>query len=167
MIGTKSLITRLEKIKNAINNNVQNAVESETESAAKKAQGIYSTAQYVGDNDVVVTTNTPEHGVFEITASGRATLFIEFGTGILIPRTGEGLDIASEFPPGSWSAGHSKYLTDPDLLKKWHGYWPLPWGGGRLKTKGNPPANAMYYARKTLESTVPAVVRRELKRAFK
>jgi len=167
MRGVKNLVSRIEGIKNAISNNIPDAIRKETQTATGIATGLYNSVPYAGTNDVVVSTSEPGKGEFSITASGSATLFLEFGTGILTPRTGEQLELANQYPPGSWSAEHSQYLTDPEKLKKYQGYWPLPWGGGRLKTKGNPPANAMYQARKHMETNVPVVARVEIKRAFK
>lgn len=167
MQGVKSLISKLDTYRSAIIDTVPKVVSAQADNIANQAQKDYNKTPYPSTPDVSVTSTKVSGNEWEITASGSDTLFLEFGTGILVPWTSEGLGLAAEYPPGSWSETHGRYLTDPAKLRKYHGWWPLPWGGGRLKTKGNPPANAMYEASKTVRERIPLLLQNAMKVAVK
>lgn len=111
----------------------------------------FGSATYDGDNDVSVTF-TDDGKKATITASGKAVVFIEFGSGATY---GYGHPQADEFGfgPGTWS-------DNPDKGGK--GHWDDPNGWyyehGK-KSKGNPPAMAMVKARDAIVADITSIAR--------
>jgi hypothetical protein len=129
----RSAINQLKKLQ-AKNGVSQNACMAVAEYGAKIAQREFSFASYDGVNDVRVTANPTELGA-EVRASGNATLFIEYGSGATF---GYGHPNPGRYGPGTWSKGP---------LGK--GHWDNPNGwyyAHGIKSRGNPPAAAMYHA---------------------
>ncbi len=88
---------------------------------------------YDGTNDVSVTVEPIANG-YRVIASGNAVLFIEFGSGTI----GGGHRNPGIYGPGTWSDGPGG-----------KGHWQDPGGwyyAHGKKSKGNPPAAAMYLA---------------------
>lgn len=167
MQGTAAVLRRLDAIKGAITDGIPKAMEEHVKKQASNAQTEYNNfSLYDGANDVTVQVVNDEHE-WSIIASGQALLFIEFGTGITYRH-----DNPIEHPanaPASWSASHKKFLTNPQKLKLFRGYWPIPgetFGEGGYLTNGNPSANIFYELGKELEWSTTPVVKRELKKAF-
>lgn len=108
------------------------------EIGVRVAQSGFSTADYDGVNDVVVTMVRTGNG-YSVVASGEAVGFIEFGTGVKYPEwNNTGMDYT---PPahGTYGKGQGK---NP------HGWWFRQNDGGRAThTYGNHPAEAMLTAR--------------------
>jgi hypothetical protein len=108
------------------------------EIGVRVAQSGFSTADYDGVNDVVVTMVRTGNG-YSVVASGEAVGFIEFGTGVKYPEwNNTGMDYT---PPahGTYGKGQGK---NP------HGWWFRQNDGGRANhTYGNQPAEAMLTAR--------------------
>ena len=78
-----------------------------------------------------------------IVGTGEDIFFVEFGTGLFYSRS----PIPHPYNvPASWSATHAQYLTDPQKLSKYHGYWPYK---GKW-TSGQPAANVFYEAGKNV-----------------
>ena len=110
------------------------------------AQARFSTALYDGVNDVTVYVEQDGTKAY-IIAEGSAVAFIEFGTGVAFPEHGSGL-----FKHGSYGSGKGSnpngwvYNGSPGT-----GGMPLydrkgNERSGVYRTKGNPPAEAMWTA---------------------
>ena len=117
------------------------------EMGATSAEVGFAAAYYDGDNDVSVTTEQRGESVHAVIATGAATLFIEFGSGLI----GYGHPEPHGYGPGTFPP------TDPS-----HPRWnqPTGWympGGGH--THGNPPNAPMYNSVKELEREIEAIAR--------
>ena len=109
----------------------------------------FARATYTGLKDATVTVE-PIAKRYVVKAEGESVLFLEFGSGI---RYGEGHPESAEYGmgPGTYPDGKGHW-DDP---KGW--YLPKDKGGGH--TYGNPPAMAMYEARKTIEQELIRIVK--------
>ena len=114
------------------------------------AQAGFSTADYDGVNDVVVSMEKTTTG-YNVVASGKTVGFIEFGTGVRYPEW-DGSDVEYTPPPhGSYGKGQGK---NP------HGWWFKQAEGGMARhTYGNPPAEALLTARNQMIEQVIAIAR--------
>lgn len=109
----------------------------------------FARATYTGVKDAVVSVEEIPNG-YAVKADGESVLFLEFGSGITY---GGGHPENSEFGmgPGTYPDGKGHW-DDP------RGWWiPKSAGGGH--TYGNPPAMAMYEARKTIIRELPRIVK--------
>ena len=109
----------------------------------------FARATYTGLKDATVTVEPITKG-YVVKAEGESVLFLEFGSGI---RYGEGHPENAEYGmgPGTYPDGKGHW-DDP---KGW--YLPKDKGGGH--TYGNPPAMAMYEARKSIEQELVRIVK--------
>lgn len=167
MQGTAAVLRRLDAISNAITNGVPKAMSDHLQQQANNAQTGYNNfSLYDGANDVIVQMMNDKNE-WSIVASGEALLFIEFGTGITYRH-----DNPIEHPanaPASWSISHEEFLTNPQKLKLFRGYWPIPgetFGEGGYLTNGNPSANIFYELGKNIKFNTTPVVSAEIKKAF-
>lgn len=114
------------------------------------AQSGFTTADYDGENDVVVSMEKTSNG-YSVVASGRTVGFIEFGTGVKYPEwDNTGMDYT---PPkhGTYGKGQGK---NP------HGWWFKQNDGGKAThTYGNQPAEAMRTARDEMIDRVISIAR--------
>ena len=109
------------------------------------ASAAFSGAAYDGTNDVSVTIEERGDMAKAVVATGEAVLFIEFGAGSLL---GYGHPDVQGYGPGTYPGkGH---WDDPK------GWW-IP--GTGQHTYGNPPAAAMYNARKQVEEDLTTIAR--------
>lgn len=165
MRGTKGLLAKIDRIISAIGTDIPKAVEDEVIDAGVRAENGFATAQIHGKNDVVVTVDSSsvaDGKEFVIDATGEEVLFIEYGTGIKLKHDSQFGDYGL-YPPGSWSATHSQYLTDPEKLKKHRGQWP--YGGEWID--GDPSYNVMYLTQKNLEINLLQGANSALRKAMK
>ena len=120
------------------------------EIGVRVAQAGFSTADYDGINDVVVSMEKTVTG-YNVVASGKTVGFIEFGTGVKNPEwDNTGMDYT---PPrhGTYGKGHG---NNP------HGWWFKQNDGGKAThTYGNRPAEAMLTARNQMIEKVTAIAR--------
>ncbi len=109
----------------------------------------FTRAVYSGMRDANVSVEAIPNG-YTVRAEGQSVLFIEFGSGITY---GYGHPEAAEngMGPGTYQDGKGHW-DDP------RGWW-LPKSAGGGHTYGNPPAMAMYEARKTIERELPRIVK--------
>lgn len=109
----------------------------------------FARATYTGLKDATVTVEPIAKG-YVVKAEGQSVLFLEFGSGV---RYGDGHPENAEYGmgPGTYPDGKGHW-DDP---KGW--YLPKDKGGGH--TYGNPPAMAMYEARKTIEQDLIRIVK--------
>lgn len=119
----------------------------------------FSRAFYTGDKDVEVSAEETANG-YVVRADGESVLFLEFGSGI---RYGKGHPENAEFGmgPGTYPSEKGRKASDENWYHNWEhpGGWWLPKEKGGEHTYGNPPAMAMYEARKTILQELPRIVK--------
>lgn len=127
-----------------------------------EAQKRFAEAQYDGTNDVVVSAERTDRG-WRIIAQGEAVAFIEFGSGVTMPDYPA--DAPVQHPRGAYGQGKGAdpngwvYVGDPGTggvqMYDRTGE-PKP---GVYRTKGNPPAMAMYFAVRAMRDAAPAIAK--------
>ena len=144
-------IKQLEQYKKDFLAKEQIFIKRLAEIGVSVASAGFSTADYDGTNDVVVTM---EHGGnrAKVIASGETVGFIEFGTGIKFP---EWDNSEMEYTPpkhGTYGKGHGA---------RPNGWYFKPNGseGAAQHTYGNPPAEAMRTARDVMVEKVIQIAR--------
>lgn len=108
---------------------------------AVRASLDFSRAIYNGTNDVSVTVEPIDNG-YAIHATGNAVLFIEFGSGASY---GYGHPEPEGYGPGTYPG---------------KGHWDDPngwWYGNHEHSYGNPPAQAMYNAKREIQAEVQRI----------
>jgi hypothetical protein len=108
---------------------------------AVRASLDFSRAIYNGTNDVAVTVEPIDNG-YAIHATGNAVLFIEFGSGASY---GYGHPEPEGYGPGTYPG---------------KGHWNDPngwWYGNHEHSYGNPPAQAMYNAKREIQAEVQRI----------
>lgn len=108
---------------------------------AVRASLDFSRAIYNGTNDVSVSVEPIENG-YAIHARGNAVLFIEFGSGASY---GYGHPEPEGYGPGTYPG---------------KGHWNDPngwWYGNHQHSYGNPPAQAMYNAKRDIQAEVQRI----------
>jgi hypothetical protein len=108
---------------------------------AVRASLDFSRAIYNGTNDVAVTVEPIDNG-YAIHATGNAVLFIEFGSGASY---GYGHPEPEGYGPGTYPG---------------KGHWDNPngwWYGNHEHSYGNPPAQAMYNAKREIQAEVQRI----------
>lgn len=149
--GVEQLIGKLKRYTTGLEEKKRRFLEQLAELGIETATVAFSKTEYVGNNDVVVSPpEWVDENTIAVVASGRALLFIEFGTGLV----GYGHELGEEFGyvPGSWSDDESK--GGKHLWNKPEGWW---YGG--VKTHGNAPARAMYEASKIMRDEIQRIAR--------
>ena len=124
-------IRQLELLRSEQDEKVSDACMRLAEYGANRARTGFSTATYDGRNDVTVTAESIPFGA-RVRASGEAVLFIEYGAGATI---GYGHPRVGRYGPGT-------YNPLSDNWKNPNGWY---YAHGK-KSRGNPPACAMYNA---------------------
>ena len=125
------------------------------------ASASFKAATYDGTNDVSVRLERRDKGVYAVVATGNATLFIEFGTGVTYPDI-HPESVENGMIRGTYGKGNGK--------KKMWGYYGEPGTNGVehynkktgqtiILTRGNPANMCMYSAVKNLEEIVRDVAR--------
>ena len=156
IVGVNATLQTLRKAQRALSQErVSNACFDVAQEAADLAQTVYNMADYDGDRNVTVEAKKHQTGA-TITASGQAVLFMEFGAGITHASEQHPFNSEFGFGPGTynpdspnWSNPNGWYFTDPIT-------------GQTVRTKGNPPALAMYEAGKTVKERIEGRIRREV-----
>lgn len=147
--GIDRLIKTLDEYERWLNQKCQELVERLAQEGMTAAQWGFDMAYYVGTNDVKVTTEQRGENVMAVIATGHATLFIEFGSGVLM---GYGHPEPLDYGPGTYPGkGH---WDDPN---GWYLPKEVQAETGQIKSYGNPPAMAMYNARKMLEQDLQRI----------
>lgn len=160
VLGIDRVIRRLERMKQEIERKNHEFIHKLALEGIEVADARFSTAMYDGVNDV-----TPGQVVWlsdkeaQIVVSGTAVLFIEFGTGVvhtdMHPLAGQygytrgGYGEGKGANPKGWA-----YYGEPGTAGV-----PVKGKTGVYRTKGNPPARAMYDAGKTMRERVATVAR--------
>lgn len=141
--GVDEMLKGVQEYKIWLSKKTDELVQRLAERGATVASVNFAAAYYDGDNDVSVSTEQRGQNVCAVVATGEATLFIEFGSGLI----GYGHPEPQGFGPGTYPGkGH---WDDPD------GWW---YAHGK-KSHGNPPAMAMYNTVKELEQDLEQIAR--------
>lgn len=115
------------------------------EIGVQRAEVYFAEAQYDGKNDTRVRLEHRGDGQYAVIAEGLATVFIEFGSGLI----GYGHPEPQGLVPGSYS----------DTIGKGHWNDPRGWYYAHgQKSHGNPPAAAMYKSEKEVEQEILNIV---------
>lgn len=158
MTGTTALLRRLDAIKNQVDKTRGEAVRL-ARGYAMKMTGDYANASNEPEDISVYVEDLPDG--CNIIGGGEDILFVEFGTGIIYPRTNP-IDHPYNFA-GSWSIEHAQYLTDSEKLARHKGQWPY---NGKW-VDGQPSANVFYEAGKTIRDELPDYLVEYINRALK
>lgn len=160
--GADRIIAKLKAYRMAINDKQHRLLERLAGIGIDVADAKFSTAQYDGENDVVVGS-VPEwvgDNKLFITATGQSVTFIEFGTGVHYAEQ-HPKAMALGFIRGAYGQGKGSQNT-------W-GYYGSPGTNGKMiketdkgsviLTHGNPPARAMYDATKEMRNQIVDIAR--------
>lgn len=126
------------------------------------AAEIFAGAQYDGDNDVSVTVEK-RGGGYAVSACGQAVAFIEFGSGVSMPPYPA--DAAAQHGRGEYGQGKGANPAGWVYAgEQGTGGRPVHDRSGAEKpgiyrTRGNPPAAAMYAAAKAMREAAPELAR--------
>lgn len=148
----KSAVTELRKYAEWVKRKESELITKLAERGKDVASIKFASATYDGVNDVSVRVESAGSTAV-IYAEGNAVAFIEFGSGSAMGY-GHPWPIAGDRPmgPGTWS-------LDPDVGK---GHWDDPDGWyyehGK-KSRGNPPATAMYDAAQTMVAELTTIAK--------
>lgn len=152
--GIKQAQRELQEYRKALNRRLQEFARRLAMEGYEVARLRFSSAAYDGDNDVTVRVELNGTKA-RIIASGKSVLFIEFGTGVLYPEHPSG-----EFAHGTYGKGKGKnpngwaYRGEPGTGGK-----QIPGRDGVYRTKGNPPAEAMWGATTKMAESVERIWR--------
>lgn len=179
LLNTKDLdkaIEYLQKFEEINKKKLIDIFEKLQEVGIQVAIAKYEEATYAGVKDVIISSSgvTENNGKIEFTisAEGNATLFIEFGTGIEMPKAqSEAYELVNgeianhgEYgkrmganPQGWWYKGEmpeNPPLGTEPALKKDGSVIP-----GKIHTHGAPATSFMYESRKAIEQKIEEVVK--------
>lgn len=152
--GIKQAQRELQEYRQALNSRLQEFARRLAMEGYEVARLRFSSAAYDGDNDVTVRVESNGTKA-RIIASGKSVLFIEFGTGVSYPEHPSG-----EFAHGTYGKGKGKnpngwaYRGEPGTGGK-----QIPGRDGVYRTKGNPPAEAMWGATTKMAESVERIWR--------
>lgn len=160
--GLDSLIKKLTSYQKSLEEKQRRLLEKLVEVGIDVASAKFQTAQYDGENDVVVNRQPEWVGDNKLflTATGNAITFIEFGTGI---------HYAEQHPKAAaLGAIRGAYGQGKGSHDSW-GYYGTPGTNGQVVkesdkgtvvlTHGNPPARAMYDSAKEMRNQVVTIAR--------
>ena len=152
--GISELIKELDLYKRWLKEKTQEFVVRLGDEGMTVASAHFGQAQYDGTNDVSVSVEGRGDGHVAVVAIGSATLFIEFGTGILYPDThpeaAENGMIRGEYGhrlgrlTKGWRYTGSPGTNGEQITEGKH--------AGEIRTLGNPANMPMYNAVKELEA---------------
>ena len=157
VIGADSLINKVKAYQKSLEEKQHRLLDELFKIGIDVASVKFQTAQYDGDNDVVVNRQPEWVGDNKLflTATGKAITFIEFGTGV---HYAEQHPKAAELGAVRGEYGQGKGSSDT-----W-GYYGSPGTNGRERkdtdkgtlvlTHGNPPARAMYDSAKEMRNQI-------------
>ena len=151
-------IKEVEEYKKTFESNVTKLVTELTDLGKDQASQNFKSAQYDGTNDVQVSSRVYKR-TGRITASGQATLFIEFGTGVTYGSNHPEAHMHG-YRPGSYG---------PNGLRTTWAYYGEPGTRGVIRketdkgtlvtTHGNPANRCLYDAGKIIEMLAPKIAR--------
>lgn len=164
--GLDGLIKKLKAYQKSLEEKQHRLLEELVKVGIDVASVKFQTAQYDGDNDVIVNRQPEwvEDNKLFLTARGNAVTFIEFGTGV---------HYAEQHPKAAaLGAIHGTYGQGKGSRDSW-GYYGNPGTNGKIVkendkgtvvlTHGNPPARAMYDSAKEMRNQVATIAREVFK----
>lgn len=174
--GLDAAIKRLERLKNDMDTRMKTMITRLGEEGIQVADARYMVAQYDGPSQVAVQPNVVWVSATEayITAYGDKILFIEFGSGqayedhprqdLVLPHGayGAGRGQIGRYPKG-WvyegPIGHNPtpYAHHPRVVHRDGTFGPPQMN--KVRTKGNPPARAMYEAGRKMHELVSEIAK--------
>lgn len=165
--GLNKVLNALDDAPKRIRRITQAAGREIAEFAAEEAQRNYNSAQYDGVNDVEVSVRKTADNLWNVEAHGEAAPYIEYGTGKM-RGTGLGKVPARYQGPAPTQAHDGVYKGDQ---ARW-GFYEFPGteytAGGYPKstdhgtvgiTRGNPPNDCMYHAKKAAAKEALSIVK--------
>lgn len=139
--GIKDAQAELKQYKERVNKRLETFIARLVKEGYDIASVKFTSALYDGDNDVTVRVEQNGRGA-KIIASGKAVLFIEFGSGVAYPVHASGM-----YSHGTYGKGKGANPTGWVYKgEKGTGGYPISGRSGVYRTKGNPPAEAMWDA---------------------
>lgn len=166
-MGTVKITTNADKVArqiraytNQLSSKYSKALERIAVIGGGTARVKFTQAFYAGKNDVEVEVKRVSATKYQVIASGETVLFIEFGTGVANPELVE---------PSGLTYVHGTYGKLKGLNPNgWiyvgeQGNAGQPVANGVYKTKGNPPARAMYDASKDMRAEITRIFREEFR----
>lgn len=145
------VISQIKAYQNSLNPKLSLLLERLATIGATEARVRFSSAMYAGRNDVEINVVPVSDKSWKIVASGESVLFIEFGTGISNP----------EHPQsGEFGFSHGTYGQGKGSNPKGWVYVGEQGNAGQTvregvyRTRGNPPARAMYNSAKEIQSEI-------------
>lgn len=151
--GLKEAIKAVDEYKKWLTDKTKEFVQKLADKGVEVASISFANATYSGTNDVSVSVEEKGDLSRAVVATGEATLFIEFGTGITYPdgHPERPADVAGRGQYGKWGNKPEGWR-----YRDYHGQGngdavPDPKHPGYYKTKGNPSSMSMYNAKKELE----------------
>lgn len=158
--GIERLIREIENWKNRLQEQTAVFLDRVAQEGLEIASVKFERAVYDGTNDVSVAVESRGNNVRAVVATGRAVLFVEFGTGVTYsdnhPEAGK-----LSMKRGEYGQGHGKQQS-------W-GYYGEPGTNGLLKEKknggfvvithGNPANMPMYETVKELQDRLTEIAR--------
>lgn len=118
----------------------------------------FTQAMYAGKNDVEIEVKRVSNVKYQVVASGETVLFIEFGTGVINPELVEPSGLT--YKHGTYGKGKGANPNGWVYVGE-QGNAGKPLGGDVYRTKGNPPARAMYDASKDMRAEIERIFREE------
>lgn len=153
--GVDKVINRLDSYKRQIPSKMNLLMERLATIGAYRARADFSAAMYAGENDVEITVNPIANG-YEVVASGKSVLFIEFGTGVINPEHPKSGEFG--FSHGTYGKGKG---ADPNgwVYVGEQGNAGQTIREGVYRTRGNPPAKAMYNSSEEVRRRIQEIAR--------
>lgn len=153
--GVDKVIKRLDSYKRQIPSKMNLLMERLATIGAYRARADFSAAMYAGENDVEITVNPIANG-YEVVASGKSVLFIEFGTGVINPEHPKSGEFG--FSHGTYGKGKG---ADPNgwVYVGEQGNAGQTIREGVYRTRGNPPAKAMYNSSEEVRRRIQEIAR--------
>ena len=153
--GIDKVIKRLDGYKNQLPGKMNLLMERLAVIGAYRARADFSAAMYAGDNDVEITVNAIANG-YEVVASGKSVLFIEFGTGVINPEHPKSGELG--FSHGTYGQGKGANENGWVYVGE-QGNAGQTVREGVYRTRGNPPAKAMYNSSEEVRRRIQEIAR--------
>lgn len=155
--GINEVIKKIDNLTDELSN-YKLFLQKLAEIGVTVAQAKFSTAQYDGINDVQVSSQWINDNTIQIIASGKTVTFIEFGTGSTYaeqhPLAEEMGAVRGSYGKGKGSKSSWTYYGDQGT----NGQFIRSSDKGNVyRTRGNPPARAMYLASKEIKQKISDV----------
>lgn len=161
--GLDSTISHMKTLNDNLLNKTSTLVAHLINAGYEIADYRFGIAQYDGTNDVSLSMSFSGNTA-TLTASGQAVLFIEFGSGITFteknPKAVELGFIRGKYGKGNGSKPSWVYVGEQG--SNGHFLRETKDEQAVVRTKGNPPANAMYEASKTIRQKLISEVKEVL-----